>query len=115
MIISTIVPVTAVAIVPSGDNNVIYIEQGMTLNFTCTTHSNRPAAWITWYIGGHNMTNQALQNTEQENADKFSTSSILMYKGKYADHNQTVYCEAINIVGRYNVTSQYKYINIQCK
>jgi hypothetical protein len=56
------VPVTTVIITPTGDNNVVDIIEGDTQTFTCTTDSSRPAAWIQWYIGGHNVTNQAKYN-----------------------------------------------------
>jgi hypothetical protein len=45
------VPVTTVTITPSGDNNVVYIVEGETQTFTCTTYFSRPATWIQsqWY------------------------------------------------------------------
>ena len=49
---------TTVTITPAGDNNVVDIIEGETQTFTCTTDSSRPAAWIQWYIGGQNVTNQ---------------------------------------------------------
>ena len=49
IIIYITVPVTPVRITPAGDNNVIYIVEGESQTFTCTTDSRRPAAWIQWY------------------------------------------------------------------
>ena len=40
---------TTVTITPASDNNVVYIMEGYTQTFTCTTDSSRPAAWIQWY------------------------------------------------------------------
>ena len=42
----------------------------------CTTDSSRPAAWIEWYIDGQNMT---IQTTPQQEGDKFTSSSNLVY------------------------------------
>jgi hypothetical protein len=53
------VPVSTVTITPAVDYNVVDIVEGDTQTFTCTTDSSRPAAWIQWYIGGQNVTNQA--------------------------------------------------------
>ena len=58
-----------VIITPSGDNNVLDIIEGETHTFTCTTDSSRPAAWIQWYIGGENVTNQATSQPPQQVRD----------------------------------------------
>jgi hypothetical protein len=65
LIIYITVPMTTVTITPAGDNNVVDIIEGDTQTFTCTTDSSRPAAWIQWYIGGHNVTNQATPQLPQ--------------------------------------------------
>jgi hypothetical protein len=62
IIIYITVPVTTVTFTPSGDNNVVDIIEGPTQTFTCTTNPIRPAAWILWYIGGQNVTNQSTPN-----------------------------------------------------
>ena len=49
IIIYITVPVTTVTITPADDSNVVYIIEGETQTFTCTTDSSRPAAWIQWY------------------------------------------------------------------
>jgi O-acetyl-ADP-ribose deacetylase (regulator of RNase III) len=48
-IIYITVPVTTVAITPAGENNVVYIIEGETQTFACTTASSRPATWIQLY------------------------------------------------------------------
>jgi hypothetical protein len=63
------VPMTTVTITPAGDNNVVDIIEGETDTFTCTTDSSRPAAWIQWYIGGENVTNQATSQPPQQVRD----------------------------------------------
>jgi hypothetical protein len=65
-------------ITPAGDNNVVDIIKGNTQTFTCTTDSSRPAAWIQWYIGGQNVTNQATPQLPQLDGDKFISSSSLV-------------------------------------
>ena len=50
---------TTVTITPAGSNNIVDIIDGGTHAFNFTTDSSRPAAWIQWYIGGHNVTSQA--------------------------------------------------------
>ena len=121
IIIYFTVPVTTVTITPAGDNNVVDIIAGETQTFTCTTDSSRPAAWIQWYIGGQNATNQATPQSPQQDGDKFISSSNLVYTGKDVDHNKVIFCEAVNIDERQRVKSteksiyiQYKYIYIQC-
>jgi hypothetical protein len=47
----------------------IYLRRSF---FTCTTDSSRPAAWIQWYIGGQNVTNQATPQSPQQDGDKVS-------------------------------------------
>ena len=49
IIIYITVSVTTVRITPAGDNNVVYIIEGETRTFTCTTDSSRPPAWIQSY------------------------------------------------------------------
>ena len=84
-------------ITPAGDNNVVDITEGETQTFTCTTDSSRPAAWIQWYIGGQNVTNQSTPQSPQQDGDKFISSSSLVYTGRDVDHNKVIFCEAFNI------------------
>ena len=49
IIIYISVPVISVAIIPAGDNNVVYIVEGEIWTVTCITDSSLPAAWIQWY------------------------------------------------------------------
>ena len=99
IIIYVTVSVTTVTITPAGDNNVVDLTEGETQTFTCTTDSSRPAAWIQWYIGGQNVTNQATSHPPQQDGDKFISSSSLVYTGRDADHNKVIFCEAVNIGG----------------
>jgi hypothetical protein len=115
IIIYVTVPVTTVSITPAGDNNVVDIVKGKTQTFTCTTGSSRPASWIQWYIGGQNVTNEAAPQPPQQNGDKFISSSSLVYTGKDVDHNNVIFCEAVNIEGRKKVKSTEKYLYIQRK
>ena len=105
----------AVTITPAGDNTVLDIIDGRTRTFTCTTDSSRPAAWIQWYIGGQNVTNQATPQPPQQDGDKFISSSSLLYTGRDVDHNKDIFCEAVNIEGRQNVKSTETSLYIQCK
>ena len=105
---------TIVTITPDGDNNVVDII-GETQTFTCTTDSSRPVAWIQWYIGEQNVTNQAASQPLQQDGDKFISSSILVYTGRDVDHNKVIFCEAVNIEGRQKVKSTEKSLYIQCK
>ena len=104
---------TTVTITPAGDNNVVYIVEGETQTFTCTTDSSRPVAWIQWYFGGQNVTNQAAPQPPQQDGDKFISSSSLVYTGRDADHNKVIFCEAVNIEGRQKVKSTEKSLHIQ--
>ena len=106
---------TTVAIIPAGDNNVVDIIEGEIRTFNCTADSSRPAAWIQWYIGGQNVTNQATPQPPQQDRDKFISSSSLMYTGRDVDHNTVIFCEAVNIGGRQKVKSTEKSLYIQCK
>ena len=106
---------TTVTITPAGYNNVVDIIEGETQTFTCTTDSSRPAAWIQWYIGGQNVTNQATPQPPQQDGDKFISSSSLVYTGRDVDHNKVIFCEAVNIEGRQKVKSTEKSLNIKCK
>ena len=115
IIIYITVPVTTVTITPAGDNNVVYIVEGETQTFTCTTDSSRPAACIQWYIGGQNVTNQAASQQPQQDGDKFISSSSLVYTGRDVYHNKVIFCEAVNIEGRQKVKSTEKSLYIQCK
>jgi hypothetical protein len=115
IIIYITVPVTTVTFTPSGDNNVVEIIERQTQTFTCTTDPIRPAAWILWYIGGQNVTNQATPHPPQEGADKVISSSSLVYKGRDVDHNKVIFCEAINIEGRPKIKSTEMSLNILCK
>ena len=103
------------AITPVGDNNVIDIIEGETQTFNCTTDPSRPAAWIQWYIGGQNVTNQTTPQPPQKDEDKFVSSSRLVYTGRDVDHNKSIFCEAVNIEGRQKVKSTEKSLYIQCK
>ena len=62
---------TTVTLTPAGDHNVVDIIEGETQTFTCTTDSSRSAAWIQWYIGGQNVTNQATPQPPQQYGYKF--------------------------------------------
>ena len=104
-----------VTITPAGDNNVVDIIKGETQIFNCTTDSIRPAAWIQWYIGGQNVTNQATSQPPQQDGEKFISSSTLVYAGSNVDHNKVISCEAVNIDGRQKVKSTAKSLYIQCK
>jgi hypothetical protein len=115
IIIDITVPVTTVTITPAGDNNVVDIVEGKTQTFTCTTDSSRPTGWIQWYIGGLNVTNQATPHQPQQDGDKFISSSSLVYTGRDADHNQVIFCKAVNVEGRQKVKSREKSLYIQCK
>jgi hypothetical protein len=109
------VPVTTVTITPGGDNNVVDIIKGETQTCTCTTDSSRPAAWIQWYIGGQNLTNQGTPQPPQQDGDKFISFSVLVYTGRNVDHNKVIFCEALNIEGRQKVKSTEKSLHIQCR
>ena len=115
IIIYITVPVTTVTITPAGDSNVVDITEGETQTFTCTTDSIRPAAWIQWYIGGQNATNQTTLQPPQQDGEKFISSSSLVYTGRDVDHNKVIFCEAVNIEGRQKVKSTEKYLYIQRK
>jgi hypothetical protein len=115
IIIYITVPVTTVTITPAGDNNVVDIIEGETQTFNCTTDSSRPAAWIQWYIGGQNVTNQTTPQPPQKDEDKFVSSSSLVYTGRDVDHTKFIFCEAVNIDGKQKVKSTEKSLNIQCK
>jgi hypothetical protein len=67
-----------------------------------------PAAWIQWYIGGQNATNQATLQPPQQDGEKFISSSSLVYTGRDVDHNKMIFCEAVNIEGRQKVKSTEK-------
>ena len=105
---------TTVTLTLAGENNV-YIIEGETQTFTCTTGSSRPAAWIQWYIGGQNVSNQAIPQPPQQDGDKFISSSSQVYTGRATDHNKVIFCDAVNIEGRQNIRSTEKYLYIQCK
>jgi hypothetical protein len=107
--------VTTVTLTPAGDNNVVDIIEGETQTFTCTTGSSRPAAWIQWYIGGENVTNQATPQPPQQDGDKFISSSSLVYTGRDVDHNKYIFCEAVNIEGRQKAKSTEKSLFIKCE
>jgi hypothetical protein len=107
--------VTTVTLTPAGDNNVVDRLEGETQTFTCTTGSSRPAAWIQWYIGGQNVTNQATPQPQQQDGDKFISSSSLVYTGRDVDHSKVIFCEAVNIEGSQKVKSTEKSLYIQCK
>jgi hypothetical protein len=115
IIIYATVSVTTVTITPAGDNNVVDLTEGETQTFTCTTDSSRPAAWIQWYIGGQNVTNQVTSHPPQQYGEKFISSSSLVYTGRDVDHNTVIFCEAVNIEGRQKVKSTEKSLYIQCK
>ena len=115
IIIYITVPVTTVTFTPSGDNNVVDIIERQTQTFTCTTDPIRPAAWILWYIGGQNVTNQATPHQPQEGADKVISSSSLVYKDRDVDHNKVIFSEAVNIEGRPTIKSTEMSLNILCK
>ena len=106
---------TTVTITPASDNNVNYIIEGETWNVSCTTDSIRPAAWIQWYIGGENVTNQATPQPPQQDGDKFISSSSLLYTGRDVDHKKVIFCAAVNIEGRQKVNSTETSLYIQCK
>ena len=106
---------TTVTIIPAGVLNVLDIVEGETHTFTCTTDPSRPAAWIQWYIGGQNVTNQATLQPPQEDGDKFISSSSLVYTGRDVDHNKVIFCEAVNFEGRQIIKSREKYLHIHCK
>ena len=102
------------SITPSGDNNVVDLKEGDTQTFTCTTDSS-PAAWIQWYIGGQNVTNQATAPPPLPGGFIFISYSILSYTGRDVDHNKVIFCEAVNIEGRQKVKSAETSLNILCK
>jgi hypothetical protein len=104
-----------VRITPTGDNNVLDIIEGETQTFTCTTDSSRPAAWIQWYIGGQNVTNQATVPPPLPDGVIFISHSILSYTGRDVDHNKVIFCEAVNIEGRQKIKSTEMSLNILCK
>ena len=106
---------TIVTITPAGVNNVVDIIEGETQTFTCTTDSSRPAAWIQWYIGGQNVTNQATPQPPQQNGDKFVSSCSQVYTGRDVDHNKVIFCDAVNSEGRQKTNSTERSLYIQCK
>lgn len=105
---------TTVTIKPFGDDNTLTFLTEETQNLSCTTNAGRPAAWIQWYFGGQNVTNNAHPKPHKEDGDKFISSSEFVYTAKKDDHNKTVFCQAINIEGRSKANSSVKYIYIQC-
>ena len=109
------VPVTTVIITPAGDTNIVDIIEGNTQTCTCTTDSSRPVAWIQWYIVGQNVTNQATPQPTQHDGDKFVSSSSIVYTGRDGDHNNVIFCEAVNIEGRQEIKSTEKSLYIQCE
>jgi hypothetical protein len=107
--------VTTVTITPAGVKNDVDIIEGQTQIFTCTTDSSRPDAWIQWYIGGQNVTNNATPQPSQQDGDKFISSSSVVYTGRDVDHNKVIFCEAVNIEWRQTVKSTENFLYIQCK
>ena len=106
---------TTVTITLPGDNNVVDIVEGQQQTFNCTTDYSRPAARIQWYIGGQNVTNEAVPQPPQQDGDKFISSSSLVHTARDVDHNNTIFCEADNIEGRLKVKSTEKSLHIQCR
>ena len=100
---------------PSGDNNLVDIIERQTQTFICTTDQIRPAACILWYISGQNVTNHATPHLPQQGADKFISSSSLVYKSRDVDHNKVIFCEAVNIERRPTIKSTEMSLNILCK
>lgn len=90
---------TTLTITPAVTNDIINVEEGQTQTSTCTTGPSRPAAWIQWYIGSLNITNQAEAQTPQKDGEMFISSSILVYTWRQDDHNKYIYCEAFNSDG----------------
>jgi hypothetical protein len=103
-----------VTITSAGDNNVVDIIEGETRTFSCTTDASRPAAWIQWYIGEHNVTNQATPQPPRQDGDKCISYSSLVHTERDVDHNKVIFCEALNIEGRQKVKSTEKSLHIQC-
>ena len=96
---------TTVTITPAGDNNAVYIIEGETQTFNCTTDSSRPVARIQWYIGSQNVTNQATPQPAQQDGNKLISFSNLVYIGRYVDHNKVIFCEAINSIKKENTST----------
>ena len=90
------------------------VVSGETQSFNCTTDASRPAAWIQWYIGGQNVTDQAILQTPTPDGAKLISSSILKFTPSFADHNKTIFCEAGNIEDRTKIKSAEKTIQISC-
>lgn len=108
------VPVSIVSISPVESNSVVNVIKNDTQTFTCTTGFSRPSAWIQWYIGEKNVTNQSqLHNTQT--TDYSNSSSTLHYKGNNNDHKKNIHCAAANIEGKTKVNSTEIKIYIQSK
>lgn len=100
------VSITSLHITTSGSGNKVSVVSGEFREITCTTDTIRPTSWIHWYIGGRNVTIDAVQQPPQQVGTMFISSSILNYTGNKAEHNKSVYCEAGNINGRLSKSSE---------
>lgn len=109
-----LVPVKKLTIKPAENNNVTNVVNGEIKIFTCTTDKSRPAALIQWYISSKNVTSGSHLQATQD-GDKFVSISKLNYTGIDKDHNETIFCEAFNIIGQAKVSSKKRSIYIQCK
>ncbi|VDI34182.1 Hypothetical predicted protein, partial [Mytilus galloprovincialis] len=98
-------PIKMATISPASDNNVMNVIEGDAQTFNCITDAGRPAAWIQWYIGGKNLTNQAEAQTPQQDHRMFISFSKLRYTAVTTDHKKVIFCEGINIEGRQKVNS----------
>ncbi|XP_071176454.1 nephrin-like [Mytilus edulis] len=99
------VPVTKVTITSTDNHTEIGVVEGDQLTFTCTTGPSRPPVRIQWYIGVQNVTNLAQTNFTNQD-DKFISSSTLVYTGNDTNHEQNIFCTAVNIEGRQDVESE---------
>lgn len=107
---------TDVSIIPAPDSRVIDIIEGDTQNFTCTTDSSRPDAWIHWYIGERNLSHLAQTSVTPHEGDKSISLSLLVYTGNDEDHKKSIYCDSTNIYGNTKVVNSTEIsINIQSK
>lgn len=91
----------------------ISASETIPLAVSCSSYGSRPAATITWTIGGNDYTLNSTQlQPVRELNDTYTVTSTLTLSVNKSYNNQSIICNATNTVG--SVTAS-ETIDVKCK
>ncbi|VDI14607.1 Hypothetical predicted protein, partial [Mytilus galloprovincialis] len=93
------------SLTPIFNKNQVSTEETAPLTVSCTSYGSRPAATLTWTIGGNDVTSSSTTSPPvRESNDTNTVTSTLTYSVNRTHNKQNIICIASNSIGSVSVS-----------